>query len=76
MKYFELIRGQCSASGIGGNRAAELRAIGELADAEIAALKAECERLREALGFVADHSTEPSIVRRVDSALLGQGELF
>jgi len=45
-------------------RSPQLRAIGELADAEIAALEAECERLRMALGFVADHS---------DRALLGEG---
>jgi len=46
VKYLDLIGSQCSASGIGGGRAAKLRALGELADAEIAALEAENERLR------------------------------
>jgi hypothetical protein len=43
------------------------------ADAEIAALRERVAELEAALTFVADHSTEPSIVDRVDRALLGEG---
>jgi hypothetical protein len=43
------------------------------ADAEIAALRERVAKLEAALTFVADHSTEPSIVDRVDRALLGEG---